>query len=80
MPYLVVGLCIEKLAGRDNFCHNLLVLVMLFLDFLCHLLCNLLLLRRMVKDGRSVLSTDIRALIYVYCMLIDALNNDEYLY
>lgn len=60
--YLVISLCIVKDASRNNLCNNLLAFIMLLLNFSSYLFCDCFLLRRVIEDGRSVLSASVGSL------------------
>ena len=59
---LVVLFGVEPLACRDDLSNDRLALVVLLLDLGSDPLCDLLLLGRVIEDGRTVLGTDVRAL------------------
>src|SRR6185503_526937 len=60
--FLVIGLSFVPGPGRSNFRDNRIGIALLVCHSSDHLLGNLLLIRRMVENGRSVLSPDIMSL------------------
>src|ERR1700712_661635 len=66
----MICLCIPPLSSWQDLCHNLSILPPLLLDFLCDLLCNLLLLRVVVENTTPVLGSSIWTLSILRCRIV----------